>query len=89
MNEERGTVSVQTENIFPIIRKWLYSDRDIFLRELVSNAADAIAKLRRLSSIGETDLDARTAGDTLGAVVKDRDDLELVGEQLDEIVAGA
>lgn len=57
MNEERGTVSVQTENIFPIIRKWLYSDRDIFLRELVSNAADAIAKLRRLSSIGETDLD--------------------------------
>lgn len=53
MNQEKGTVSVSTENIFPIIRKWLYSDRDIFLRELVSNAADAIRKLERLVSIGE------------------------------------
>ena len=41
MIKETGNVSVSTENIFPIIRKWLYSDRDIFLRELVSNAADA------------------------------------------------
>ena len=56
MNLERGNVSVNTENIFPIIRQWLYSDRDIFLRELVSNAADAIAKLRRLAAIGETEL---------------------------------
>jgi molecular chaperone HtpG len=56
MNQERGNVSVSTENIFPIIRKWLYSDRDIFLRELVSNAADANAKLRRLTSIGEISL---------------------------------
>ncbi len=57
MKQERGTVSVQSENIFPIIRKWLYSDRDIFLRELVSNAADAIAKLRRLVAIGEASID--------------------------------
>ncbi|MEA4888101.1 MAG: molecular chaperone HtpG [Clostridiaceae bacterium] len=56
MIQESGNVSVNTENIFPIIRKWLYSDRDIFLRELVSNAADANAKLRRLSAIGEFDL---------------------------------
>ncbi|MBP8989224.1 MAG: molecular chaperone HtpG [Clostridia bacterium] len=56
MNEERGNVSVTTENIFPIIRKWLYSDRDIFLRELVSNAADACAKLQRLAAIGEIEL---------------------------------
>jgi molecular chaperone HtpG len=56
MNQERGNVSVNTENIFPIIRKWLYSDRDIFLRELVSNAADANAKLRRLAAIGEAEL---------------------------------
>ncbi len=56
MNLERGNVSVNTENIFPIIRQWLYSDRDIFLRELVSNAADAIAKLKRLAAIGETQL---------------------------------
>ncbi|MDD2534839.1 MAG: molecular chaperone HtpG [Eubacteriales bacterium] len=55
MNTEHGTVSVNTENIFPIIRKWLYSDQDIFLRELVSNATDAIAKLKRLSQLGEAD----------------------------------
>jgi molecular chaperone HtpG len=53
---EKGNVSVSTENIFPIIRKWLYSDRDIFLRELVSNAADANSKLRRLCDLGEIDL---------------------------------
>lgn len=53
MSKEKGQISVNTENIFPIIRKWLYSDRDIFLRELVSNAADAIAKLERLETLGE------------------------------------
>ena len=56
MIHESGNVSVSTENIFPIIRKWLYSDRDIFLRELVSNAADANSKLRRLRDLGEIDL---------------------------------
>ena len=55
MHTEKGTVSVNTENIFPIIRKWLYSDQDIFLRELVSNATDAIAKLKRLSQMGEAE----------------------------------
>ena len=56
MKQEQGQISVNTENIFPIIRKWLYSDRDIFLRELVSNAADANSKLRRLDSLGEFSL---------------------------------
>ena len=50
---EKGGISVQTEHIFPVIKKWLYSDKDIFLRELVSNASDAIMKLRHLSAIGE------------------------------------
>lgn len=50
---ERGNISVSTENIFPIIKKYLYSDHEIFLRELVSNAVDATQKLRHLSSIGE------------------------------------
>jgi len=50
---EKGTISVQMENIFPIIKKWLYSEKDIFLRELVSNSLDAINKLRHLASIGE------------------------------------
>lgn len=47
--EEKGKISVETENIFPIIKKWLYSEKDIFLRELVSNASDAITKLKKIS----------------------------------------
>ena len=53
MVEEKGTISINTENIFPIIKKFLYSDHEIFLRELVSNAVDATQKLKRLSSMGE------------------------------------
>jgi len=50
---EKGSISINTENIFPIIKKFLYSDHEIFLRELVSNAVDATQKLRKLSSLGE------------------------------------
>lgn len=50
---EKGTISIHTENIFPIIKKFLYSDHEIFLRELVSNAVDATQKLKKLSSMGE------------------------------------
>ncbi len=50
---EKGGISVQTEHIFPIIKRWLYSEKDIFLRELISNAADAVSKLKHLISIGE------------------------------------
>lgn len=53
VTEEKGTISIHTENIFPIIKKFLYSDHEIFLRELVSNAVDAVQKLKRLASIGE------------------------------------
>lgn len=52
-----GGISVETEHIFPIIKKWLYSEKDIFLREIVSNASDAITKLKRLQSLGETDIE--------------------------------
>jgi len=52
-NMEKGQISVDAQNIFPIIKKWLYSDRDIFLRELVSNGCDAVHKLTRLASLGE------------------------------------
>jgi len=51
--QEKGTISIHTENIFPIIKKFLYSDHEIFLRELVSNAVDATQKIKRLSSIGQ------------------------------------
>ncbi len=51
--KEKGTISIHTENIFPIIKKFLYSDNEIFLRELVSNAADATQKIKRLASLGQ------------------------------------
>jgi molecular chaperone HtpG len=51
--QEKGTISINTENIFPIIKKFLYSDHEIFLRELVSNAVDATQKLKKLASLGE------------------------------------
>ena len=51
-NIRTGGISVDTEHIFPIIKKWLYSEKDIFLREIVSNASDAVTKLRRLESLG-------------------------------------
>lgn len=51
--QEKGTISINTENIFPIIKKFLYSDHEIFLRELVSNAVDATQKIKRLASLGE------------------------------------
>ncbi|MHB9147820.1 MAG: molecular chaperone HtpG [Candidatus Amoebophilus sp.] len=53
--QEKGTISVHSENIFPIIKKFLYSDHDVFLRELVANAVDATQKLKQLASLGEYD----------------------------------
>ena len=55
---EKGSLSINSENIMPIIKKWLYSDTDIFLRELVSNGCDAIQKYKKLGDIGETEIDA-------------------------------
>ena len=54
MEKNKGNISIHTENIFPIIKKWLYSDKDIFIRELISNGCDAISKYKRLVSLGET-----------------------------------
>ncbi len=52
-NIKKGGIAVETEHIFPIIKRWLYSEKDIFLREIVSNATDAITKLKRLQSLGQ------------------------------------
>ena len=49
MAVKKGTLSIDSENIFPIIKKWVYSDHDIFVRELVSNGCDAITKLKTLN----------------------------------------
>ena len=53
MGTKKGSLSINSENIFPIIKKWLYSDHDIFLREMISNGCDAVTKLKKLSLIGE------------------------------------
>ena len=52
---KKGGITVETAHIFPVIKKWLYSEKDIFLREIVSNACDAVTKLRRLASLGQYD----------------------------------
>jgi molecular chaperone HtpG len=57
MVQEKGSISIHTENIFPVIKKFLYSDNEIFLRELVSNAVDATQKIKRLSALGQYNQD--------------------------------
>ena len=56
MSERHGSLSINSDNIFPIIKKWVYSDHDIFVRELVSNGCDAITKLKKLDMMGEYEL---------------------------------
>lgn len=68
--QEKGTISIHTENIFPIIKKFLYSDNEIFLRELVSNAVDATQKIKRLASLGQY---SGELGDTTIEVSFDKD----------------
>lgn len=60
MNPETGSISIHTDNIFPIIKKWLYSEKDIFVRELISNGVDAVSKLKRLAALGEADIEEDT-----------------------------
>ncbi|MCR5227278.1 MAG: molecular chaperone HtpG [Eubacterium sp.] len=57
---QKGNLSINSENIFPIIKKWLYSDHDIFIRELISNGVDAITKMKRLDSMGEATVEDGT-----------------------------
>ena len=62
MTSEQGNLAINSENIFPIIKKWLYSDHDIFIREVVSNGCDAITKLKKLDMMGEYSLPADYKG---------------------------
>ena len=63
MSEKRGNLSINSDNIFPIIKKWLYSDHDIFYRELISNGCDAITKLKKLEMMGEYEYPAGVKSD--------------------------
>ena len=67
----KGNISVDSENLFPIIKKWLYSDKDIFLRELVSNFCDAVTKLKKLASIGEAQIDENEKFKVTVSIFKD------------------
>lgn len=86
---QTGKINVQTENIFPIIKKFLYSDHDIFLRELVSNAVDATQKLKTLVSLGNVPVEL---GDLTIQVVVNKEDKTLrvidrgIGMTEDEVV---
>src|ERR1022692_811220 len=68
--QEKGNISIHTENIFPIIKKFLYSDNEIFLRELVSNAVDAVQKVKRLAAMGQYN---GNLGDPKVAIAFDKD----------------
>lgn len=70
----KGNIAVNTENIFPIIKQWLYSDKDIFVRELVSNGCDAVSKLKKLVSLGEASHD----GDYYVKVTVDKENKQLI-----------
>ena len=52
VKQEQGNLSINSENLFPIIKKWLYSDHDIFFRELISNGCDAVTKVQKLEVMG-------------------------------------
>lgn len=67
----KGNISVDSENLFPIIKNWLYSDKDIFLRELVSNGCDAVTKLKKLASIGEAQIDENEKFKVTVSIFKD------------------
>jgi molecular chaperone HtpG len=89
----KGTINVQAENIFPIIKQFLYSDQEIFLRELVSNAVDACNKLKTLSSIGEAkgvlgDLLVEVIADEKAGTLTIRDNgIGMTGEEIEKYIA--
>lgn len=76
MSNKKGNISIDTENIFPIIKKWLYSDKDIFIRELISNGCDAVNKYKRLISMGEADEKAGESFKILVSVNKEEGTLK-------------
>lgn len=87
--QEKGNLSINSENFMPIIKKWLYTDKDIFIRELVSNACDAVTKLQKLSMMGEADIPAEEAYKIHVVLDQDKKTLQIIdngiGMTADEI----
>ena len=93
MQSKKGSLSIDSENMFPIIKKWLYSDHDIFIRELVSNGCDAITKLKKLDIMGEYTLpddykaEIQVVVDTEGKTISFTDTgLGMTEEEVDEYI---
>ena len=87
---QKGNIGVTTENIFPVIKKFLYSDHEIFLRELVSNAVDATQKLKTFASMGEFkgelgDITVHVSVDNDRIIVSDRG-IGLTAEEIDKYI---
>ena len=91
-NVKKGGISVDTEHIFPIIKKWLYSEKDIFLREIISNASDAITKLKRLQSISVWNSDESdyrinvTLDSTLGTLTVEDNGIGMTEDELSKYI---
>lgn len=87
--QEKGNLSINSENFMPIIKKWLYTDKDIFIRELVSNACDAVTKLQKLSMMGEADIPMDEAYEIHVVLDQDKKTLQIkdngIGMTADEI----
>ena len=87
--QEKGNISINSENFMPIIKKWLYTDKDIFIRELVSNACDAVTKLQKLSMMGEADIPAEETYEIHVVLDQDKKTLQIIdngiGMTADEI----
>ena len=93
MQSRTGSLSIESENMFPIIKKWLYSDHDIFIRELISNGCDAITKLRKLEIMGEYPMpddykaEIQVVVDTEGKSISFTDTgLGMTADELDEYI---
>ncbi len=93
MQNRKGSLSIESENMFPIIKKWLYSDHDIFIRELISNGCDAITKLKKLDIMGEFTLpddfkpEIQVVVDTEGKTISFTDTgLGMTEEEVDEYI---
>ena len=82
MTEKHGNLSIDSDNLFPIIKKWLYSDHDIFYRELISNGCDAITKLKKLNMMGEYSLPADYKGKIQVLVNPDEKTIKIIDNGL-------
>ncbi len=76
--QEKGNLSINSENFMPIIKKWLYTDKDIFIRELVSNACDAVTKLQKLSLMGEANIPAEEKYEIRVVLDQDKKTLQIM-----------